>query len=103
MLVLQNAMQRPLRRSARTLSFLETDLSMLMPPHAGTTFDVVLLLHDRPQGITVSATYKRNLFDAGTVARMLGDFQHVLACLSGQPEQPLSTFHSLGSARSRGG
>ena len=43
MFILQNAMHRPLQRSARTLSFLETDLSILMPPLVGTTFDVVLL------------------------------------------------------------
>jgi amino acid adenylation domain-containing protein len=102
MFILQNAMQRPLQRSARTLSFLETDLSIQMPLHVGTTFDVVLSLRERPQGLTVSAIYKQNLFDATTVARMLGDFQHVLECLIGELEQPLSTFRSLGGDRSRG-
>jgi acyl carrier protein len=102
MFILQNAMYRPLQSSARTLRFMETDLSLLMPPLAGTTFDVVLFLHERPQGLIVSATYKQNLFEATTIARMLRDFQHVLECLVGQPEQPLSTFRSLGGDRSRG-
>jgi non-ribosomal peptide synthetase component F len=102
MFILQNAMYRPLQRSARTLSFLETDLSILMPPPVGTTFDVVLSLHERSQGLTASAIYKRDLFDATTIARMLGDFQHLLECLIGQPEQQLSTFRSLGGDRSRG-
>jgi non-ribosomal peptide synthetase component F len=102
MFILQNAMYRPLQSSARTLRFMETDLSLLMPPLAGTTFDVVLFLHERPQGLIVSAIYKQNLFEAMTIARMLGDFQHVLECLVGQPEQPLSTFRSLGGDRSRG-
>jgi amino acid adenylation domain-containing protein len=102
MFILQNAMHRPLQRSARTLSFLETDLSILMPPHLGTTFEIVLLLSERPQGLTVSAIYKRDLFDASTIARILGDFQHVLECLIGQLERPLATFRSLGGDRSRG-
>jgi non-ribosomal peptide synthetase component F len=96
MFILQNAMQRPLQRGARTLSFLETDLSLLMPPHVGTTFDVVLFLSERPQGLMVSAIYKPDLFDGTTIARMLRDFQYVLECLSGQREQRLSTFRSLG-------
>jgi non-ribosomal peptide synthetase component F len=102
MFILQNAMHRPLRRSARTLSFLETDLSILMPPLVGTTFEVVLILRERPQGLTVSAIYKRDLFDATTIDRMLRDFQHVLECLIGQPEQPLATFRSLRGGQSRG-
>jgi amino acid adenylation domain-containing protein len=102
MFILQNAMHRPLVSSARTLRFRETDLSLLMPPLAGTTFDVVLFLHERPQGLIVSAIYKQNLFEATTIARMLADFQHVLECLIGRPEQPLSTFRSLGGDRSRG-
>jgi non-ribosomal peptide synthetase component F/acyl carrier protein len=102
MFILQNAMHRPLQRSARTLSFLETDLSILMPPLVGTTFEVVLSLHERPHGLTVSTIYKRDLFDATTIARMLRDFQHVLECLVRQPEQPLSTFRSLMGDRSQG-
>jgi non-ribosomal peptide synthetase component F len=93
-------MHRPLQRSARTLSFLETDLSVQMPLLVGTTFDIGLLLRERPQGLTVSAIYKRDLFDATTIASMLGDFQHVLECLVGQPEQPLSTFRPLEGDRS---
>jgi amino acid adenylation domain-containing protein len=102
MVIMQNAIQRALQRSARTLSFLETDLNVPMPPLMVNTFDVVLLLRERPQGLTVSAIYKQNLFDATTIARMLGDFQRVLECLIGGPEQPLSTFRSLVGDRSRG-
>jgi hypothetical protein len=87
MLILQNAMLRPLQRSARTLSFLETDLSLLLPPMVATTFDAVLLLRERPQGLTVSSIYKRDLFDAASIDRMLGDFQHVLGRLIERPDQ----------------
>jgi non-ribosomal peptide synthetase component F len=96
MLILQNAMLRPLQRKARTLSFLETDLSLVLPPLVATTFDVILLLRERPPGLTVSAIYKRDLFDPESIEHMLGNFQHVLERLIAQPEQVLSTFRSLG-------
>jgi non-ribosomal peptide synthetase component F len=96
MLILQNAVLRPLQRNARTLSFLDADLSLLMPPVAATTFDVILLFRERPPRLTVSAIYKRDLFDPETIDRMLGDFQHVLERLIAQPAQSLSTFRSPG-------
>jgi non-ribosomal peptide synthetase component F len=96
MLTLQNAVLRPLQHNARTLRFLDADLSLLMPPVLATTFDVVLLLRGRPPGLTVSAIYKRDLFDPETIDRMLGDFQHVLERLIAQPAQSRSTFRSLG-------
>ena len=96
MFILQNAMLRPLQRSARTLSFLETDLSLLLPPLVATTFDAILLLRDRPPGLTVSAIYKRDLFDPETIDRMLGDFQQVLERLVVQLDQPLSALRFLG-------
>jgi non-ribosomal peptide synthetase component F len=92
MLILQNAMLRPLQRSARTLSFLETNLSLLLPPLVATTFDAILLLRDRSPGLTVSAIYKRDLFDPETIDRMVRDFQQVLERLVAQPEQPLSAL-----------
>jgi amino acid adenylation domain-containing protein len=100
--ILQNAMYRPLQRSARTLSFLETDLNILMPPLSGTTFDVVLSLHEKSPGLIVSAIYKQNLFEATTIGHLLEDFQHVLERLVVWPEQPLSTFRPLGGDRRRG-
>jgi amino acid adenylation domain-containing protein len=102
MLIMQNAMQRPLRRSARTLSFLEAELNIPLPPLMVNTFDVVLLLREKPQGLSVSAIFKPHLFEATTITRMLGDFQHVLECLVREPEQPLSTFRSRLGDRSQG-
>jgi acyl-CoA synthetase (AMP-forming)/AMP-acid ligase II/aryl carrier-like protein len=102
MFILQNATLRPLQRSTRTLNIQEADLSMMVPPLVATTFDVILILCESPQELTSSCIYKAALFDAATINRMLRDFQHVLECLIGQPEQPLSTFRSLGGDRSRG-
>jgi non-ribosomal peptide synthetase component F len=72
------------------------------PNVALTTFDVILTLRESPQGVTGTCLYKTDLFDASTISRMLDDFQHVLACLSTQPEQPLATFRALSLEDSRG-
>jgi hypothetical protein len=67
-----------------------------VPPEvAFTTFDIILTLRERPQGITGTCLYKTDLFDAARIGRMLDDFQDVLACLSAQPEQAITTFRSL--------
>jgi amino acid adenylation domain-containing protein len=94
MVILQNAMQRPGQRSARTLNFLDADLNTLIPPVVATTFDVVLMLRDRPEGLTATCIYKNELLDAATIDRLLADFERVLECLVEQPERPLSTFRS---------
>ncbi len=95
MVILQNAMFRPLQGITRTLSFREADLSTLMPPMVATTFDVVFMVRAGSEGLTVSCIYKADLFDAERINRMLADFQLVLEHLVVQPEQPLSTFRAL--------
>jgi hypothetical protein len=94
MVILQNAMLRPLQRTARALHFQEADLGMLMPPMVATTFDLVFMVRDRPEGLAVSCIYKADLFDAATIEDMLVEFQNVLDGLIVQPEQPLSTFRA---------
>jgi amino acid adenylation domain-containing protein len=94
MVILQNAMLRPLQRTARALHFQEADLGMLMPLTVATTFDLVFMVRDRPQGLAVSCIYKADLFDAATIEDMLAEFQHILDGLIVQPEQRLSTFRA---------
>jgi hypothetical protein len=99
MVIWQNAMLRPLQFSPRRLSFLTMEQNVVAPNAAFTTFDIILALRERPQGLTGTCLYKTDLFDVATIGRMLDDFQDVLACLSAQPEQPLATFRSLRSTR----
>jgi non-ribosomal peptide synthetase component F len=103
MVILQNAKLRPLQRSARTLSFQEADPSLLVQPLVITTFDVILMLYERPEGLIVSCIYKTDLFDAAAITCMLGDLRGVFERLIIQPEQPLSAFRALGEGKGPGG
>jgi amino acid adenylation domain-containing protein len=99
MVIWQNAMLRPLPASAHTLHFEVMEQTTLAPGVALTTFDIILILYERRQGLTGTCIYKTDLFDAVTISRMLDDFQYVLTSLSAQPEQVLATFRFLRSAR----
>jgi hypothetical protein len=97
MVVWQNAMLWPMQLSAHALSFETLEQGVMAPDVALTTFDLVLTLRERPQGLTGSCLYKTELFDASTIRRMLDDFQKMLSLLSVQVEQDLAAFHSLRS------
>jgi non-ribosomal peptide synthetase component F len=97
--ILQNAVPPPLELPTLTLSVVEADQSVAEPGLTATTFDVILVLNERPQGLTGLCIYKTALFDAETIKRMLEDFQDVLERLATQPEQPLSTLDSLWHVR----
>jgi amino acid adenylation domain-containing protein len=99
MFILQNTMREPLQLPGLTLSLLEVDQSVVGAELTATTFDVMLILRDGPQGLAGSCIYKTTLFDATTITRMLGDFQHVLERVISQPELPLSTLHALWGKR----
>jgi aspartate racemase len=95
MVIWQNSMQGPQQCSAQTVRFEAIEQSVVAPPVALTTFDIILVLRERSQGLSGMCIYKTDLFNAATISRMLDDFQYVLACLSAQPEQALTTFRSL--------
>jgi amino acid adenylation domain-containing protein len=95
----QSAVLQPLPDPAQTLRFETMEQSTVAPEVALTTFDIILILRDKPQGLGGTCVYKTDLFEAATICRMLDDFQSVLACLSTQPEQGLATFRALCSAR----
>jgi amino acid adenylation domain-containing protein len=94
MVIWQNFMLRPLQLSAPMLSFQVMEQGMMNPEAALTTFDLVLTLRERPQGLGGTCLYKTDLFDAATIGRLLDDFQHVLENLCTQPELTLRSFHS---------
>ena len=95
MLIWQNTILQPQQGSAQTLSFETIEQSVVAPHVALTTFDIILILRERSQGISGTCIYRVDLFDVATINRMLDDFQYVLTCLSTQPEQTLVTFRAL--------
>jgi hypothetical protein len=95
MVIWQNTMLRPQQGRAQTLSFQVIEQSVVVPNVALTTFDIILILRERSQGLSGTCLYKIDLFDAATISRMLDDFQYVLACLSAQPEKAAATFRAL--------
>ncbi len=74
-MIWQNAMLQPQQHAAHTLSFEAMGQNRAAPDVALTTFDIILTLRERPQGVTGTCLYKTDLFDASTISRMLDDFQ----------------------------
>ena len=89
---LQNAALRPIIRAGEGLSFEEVDPAMLTHPAAVSAFDIMLMLREGAQGIVGTCVYKRHLFAAETVDRMLGRFEQVLEHMVLQPERPISAI-----------
>jgi hypothetical protein len=60
-----------------------------------TSFDVILMLRESAGGLVGTCVYKPHLFGAGTIDRLLGDFQEVLERMTAQPERPISEIRVL--------
>jgi hypothetical protein len=90
MILLQNAALRPPASSGHKLSFEEANPNMLIPLVTITSFDVMLMLRESPDGLAGTCVYKPHLFQAGTIDTLLRDFQEVLKRMMTQPERPIS-------------
>jgi amino acid adenylation domain-containing protein len=60
-----------------------------------STFDLSLFLHEGPDGISGQLEYNTDLFDATTIARMIGHFQMVLAGMTADPDQSVAALPLL--------
>src|SRR4029077_10829652 len=65
---------------------------------ADAKFDLALLLHEAPDGIAGSLSYRADLFDAAPVERMAAHFQTLLAAGLADPRTPVSGLPCLGEA-----
>ena len=88
MFALQNAPLRALDLPGLTLSPVEGDSET-------AHFDLTLQIVDTEQGLTAAFVYNTDLFEAGTIARMLGNFQTLLEAMVTDPEQRLSDLPLL--------
>jgi amino acid adenylation domain-containing protein len=88
MFALQNAPLRALELPGLTLSPVEGDSET-------AHFDLTLQIVDTGQELTAALVYNTDLFEAGTIARMLGNFQTLLESMVADPEQRLSDLPIL--------
>jgi hypothetical protein len=90
--LLQNEALRPITICGRKLGFEEANPGMLLPLVTITTFDVILMLRESPQGLIGCCVYKPHLFRASMIDRLLGDFRKVIEQMLTAPERPISTM-----------
>lgn len=92
--VLQNAPQESLELSDLSLSTRLVD--------SGTAkFDWSLSLIEHGDGVVGSFEYNTDLFDRGTIERVLGSYEHAIGELTAAPDRPLSEVSLLGSDERR--
>ena len=96
LVVWQHAALWPLHYRTQTLHFETLEQHVVVPDVALTSFDIILTLRERPEGLGLTCLYKTELFAAPTISRLLDTFQNVLARLSAHPEERLATLSHLG-------
>ncbi|HEX8348925.1 MAG TPA: condensation domain-containing protein, partial [Hymenobacter sp.] len=88
MFVLENAPMPTLELPDLTISSLERKTST-------AKFDLTMSMEDTEQGLVGSLEYNTDLFDAGTISRMLEHFQTLLEGIVANPEQRLKNLSLL--------
>jgi aspartate racemase len=80
-----------------------TELKMVpLDAETGTAkFDLTLFLIERETGLRASLEYSSDLFDAGTIDRMLGHFEVLLSGIIRDPDQPIANLPMLTDAEQR--
>ncbi|HEX6288267.1 MAG TPA: AMP-binding protein, partial [Herpetosiphonaceae bacterium] len=61
-------------------------------------FDLTLFMWDQGDRLSGAVEYNTDLFDAATIARMVGHFQTLLASIAANPEQPIAHLALLTEA-----
>ena len=95
MFVLQNTPRRPQQISSElTIGPVEA--------HSGTAkFDLTMFVIEEEDHLSGAIEYNTDLFDAATIARMIGHFQTLLEGLTADPEQPVWRLPILTEAERR--
>jgi non-ribosomal peptide synthetase component F len=86
--VLQNAPSTNLELPGLTLGRVDVD-------HGMSKFDVALFGDETEHGLVVSCLYKRDLFGASTIKRMLAHYAAMLAIIVGQPDARLDDLQGM--------
>ena len=68
--------------------------SLTVPLHVAK-FDLTMFVTEKAGGLDVFVEYNTDLFDPGTIERLIGHYQCLLQGLVSQPEQPITTIPLL--------
>jgi natural product biosynthesis luciferase-like monooxygenase protein len=88
MFALQNVPREDLSLSGLSLSPVETSSGM-------SRFDISLSMTERGDQLRGMVEYNTDLFDAGTIERMMGHFQTLLASIAADPRRPIKELPLL--------
>ncbi len=94
MFILQNAPNRAEELPGLSLEQLDVDMGT-------ATFDLTLSMAEELDGFDASVEYNIDLFDATTMARLLGHFRNLLEGAVATPDQRISLLPLLGPAERR--
>jgi len=86
---------------ASTLELSNLKYQPLTTENQTAKFDLMLVLSERAEGLAGSLEYNTDLFDKGTVERMLTHFERLLEGIVVDPEQRVSELPMLGEAEQR--
>ncbi|HEY0734967.1 MAG TPA: amino acid adenylation domain-containing protein, partial [Herpetosiphonaceae bacterium] len=91
-----------LQNAPRESLYLES-LEVEVTQHTGVTaqFDLFLEMIQVPNGLLTSFEYNTDLFDAATIARMLGHFQTLLESVCNNPDRRVSSLPMLPACEQR--
>lgn len=85
--ILQNARMDPLDLADLRVMPIEDDSVPAGTEVTLTTFDLVLMMWEEPDGLAGSLRYKTELFREATIERLLKDFQDILTIIASRPLQ----------------
>jgi amino acid adenylation domain-containing protein len=94
MFVLQNAPQQTLELTAVSLEPMEVD-------SGASKFDLTLFMNEGTEGLSGQLEYDTDLFEAGTIRRMLGHWEVLLEGIAADPDRRLSELPLLPEAERR--
>ncbi|HYP40107.1 MAG TPA: amino acid adenylation domain-containing protein [Chloroflexia bacterium] len=95
--VLQNAPVVPLQLRDLSLTSIEIDKVDM----GASRFDLMFIVEEMEEGLSVEIEYNTDLFDASTITRMLGHYRTVLEGALGECEQRVSKLPLLAEAERR--
>lgn len=81
-----------LRQADRTLELDGLLMRSVHLPCLAAPFDLITLVTEAPDGLTITIEYATDLFDLSTIARMAASYQTLLESIASAPDQPVSTL-----------